>query len=841
MNVKKLYSSLALFCCILFLTSYSSRLIAQIPTVQDCLGAIPVCQDIYVQPIVYGGQGAYPNEINGSQTCPRSCMDGETNSIWYVISVKTGGMLRFVISPVVVDDDYDWGVFNLNDYECSDIYNNAAFMQSSCNAAGGGGFHGATGVSTPNGGAGNCNGMGPTNKWNGDMPVQAGDTYVLCVSNWTPTSSAGYTLDFSASTADIFDDVPAVITAIDTVRGCSGSATVDFDFNENILCSSIQASDFTITGPDGLHYVDAVNGAGCLAGGTQEKFFSLSSFTPPITITGTYTINMVGDVEDLCLNPGMSPPVDFYAEMDPLPQVTDGPYDELVPIGASATFHVETIGTHTYRWQVRQDGGFWTNLNEGTPYTGTTTSTLTINPATINLGENQYRCIVSGDCTPPSQSQPATLFVGDALAASASANPEVICLGETTSLDVNAIGGNILQPYSYTWSSPDGWSSTLESPTVEPVETTTYTVIVDDGYNPVSVQVTVYVNPLPVAEAGDDASIFHGTFTTLQGSVPGGTPQFIYNWQPSDSLWDNTIQNPVTRKLRGATIFTLVVTDGNGCTGASDMVTINIIGGPLSASPSAQPNTICLGDTARLFALPSGGDTASYTYSWKVNGEEFSTLVSPIVVPDENTTYTLIVDDGSNSITRSVTVTVNPLPAINLYKPEYYIVDNVIQACVFDSLSLDPGFINGTYLWSNGSSSFSNTVATSGISFDYQKHYIKVTDNATGCVNNDSVSVAFTFTACSYGIQEMPLNDLVKIYPNPASNSVTLSIDGSEGNFSIEMTDLTGRSILKQDIKKTNTGIYNHLIDLSSISNTTCLIRISSKSGNIVRKLVISH
>lgn len=840
MKLVKLYSSLTFAFFALAVTLFSSSVFAQIPTNQDCLGAIPVCTDVYDQPLSYVGDGNYDDEIGPQIGCPNNCMDHELNSVWYVISVQTSGMLSFVITPVSSVDDYDWAVYCLNDFECNQIRTGALFMMSSCNAAGGPGYQGSTGISSVHGGTNNCRNGGNTNKWNADLPVVAGDTYVLCVSNWTSTQS-GYLLDFSGSTASIYDDVPATITAIDTVRGCSGSASINFDFSENVLCASVQGADFIVTGPDGDHYVDNVIGAGCIAGGTQEKFFTLSNFTPPITVSGTYTLNMVGEVEDLCLNSSIAPPVEFYAEMEPLPQVTDGPYDVLAPIGSSATFQVETIGAHTFRWQVRQDGGFWSDVPEVAPYSGTTTNTLTIDPATMDLGENQYRCIVSGDCTPPSQSAGATLFVGDQLAASATASPDVICIGENSLLDVNAVGGNILQPYTYAWSAPGGWSSTMENPTVAPTETTTYTVVVDDGYDPVTVQVTVIVNPLPVADAGVDKDIFHGTFTSLIGTVPGGTPPYTWNWQPADSLWSNNIQFPVTRKLRGSTIFSLVVTDGNGCVSLPDLVTINIIGGPLSASPSAQPAVICLGDTSRLYALPSGGDTTAYTYSWQINGEEFSTSPSLTVVPSQNTAYTLVVDDGASQITRNVSITVNPLPVINLVKPEYHVVDNIIQSCVFDSIVLDPAYQNGEYLWSNGGTSFTNTIATSGISFDYQEHFIVVSDPLTGCTNYDSVGVAFTFTECSYGINEIHLKDLVKIFPNPAHNSVTVSIDGDQDIYIIELSDLYGRLIYKQEIEKTNTGIYNQSIDLSDIAAEICFFRISSSKGNVVRKLVITH
>lgn len=842
MNLRNHYTLNVTTCCFIFLLVFSFSLKAQIPTNQDCLGAIPVCQSTYIQPNSYVGQGNYNDEIGPIRQCPDRCLGPEKNSVWYVISVKTAGLLRFSITPVSQYDDYDWSVYNLNEHSCSEIYNGSLLMMSSCNAYGRlSGNQGATGISTLNGGSSNCEDAGDAGKkWNMDLPVEVGDTYVLYVSNYSNTQS-GYTLDFSASTADIFDDVPAFITAIDTVKGCSGSASINFDFNENILCESVQASDFIVNGPDGDHYVDVVQGAGCLAGGTQEKFFSLSSFTPPITVSGNYTLTMVGEVEDLCFNAAIAPPAQFYADMEPLPTVTAGPDDQMVPIGSPAVFQVETIGADSYRWQVRIGGGFWTNLNEGSPYSGTTTNTLTINPCTFDLGQNQYRCIVSGPCTPSSQSPAATLFVGDALAATASAYPETICVGEASTLSVNAFGGNISQPYSYLWTDPTGWSSTQSTITVEPDVTTVYSVLVDDGYDPVTVQVTVYVNPLPVISAGPDQSIFHGTQASLTGSIPSGTPPYIFDWQPSDSLWNNTVQNPTTRKLRGSTIFTFTVTDANSCVSEPDVMSVSIIGGPLSASPMAQPSTICLNDTAQLFALPSGGDTASYTYSWTVNGNEISTLARPYVTPTQTTTYNLLLDDGSNQINRSVVVHVNPLPVINLVKPQYYVENGVIQTCVFDSLVLDPGYQNGTYLWSNGSSGFTNTVLTSGISFDLQTHSVKVTDITTGCVNTDSVTVAFTFTACSYGIPEMELADLVKVFPNPAQNSVNVLIDGGPGKYDIQISDLTGRILIEEIINKTNTGLYNQKIELSNISNSTCVLRISSGKGSIVKKLIITR
>lgn len=814
---------------------------AQVPTVQDCLGAIPVCTDTYVQPTVYGGTGNYPNEINAGQTCPRSCMSGETNSIWYVISVKTGGLLRFVISPVVSNDDYDWAVYNMNTMECSDIYNNAIFMQSSCNAAGGAGYHGSTGISSANGGNSNCNNGGPTNKWNADLPVNTGDTYVLCVSNWTATSSAGYTLDFSASTADIFDDVPATISNVETNIGCSGATELSFVFNENILCLSVAPSDFLLVGPDGTeHIVGSVNGAGCQAGGEQEKFFTIG-FYPPMYESGQYELRLVGSVTDLCTNSSNIHSKFFTVELDPLPTILSGPEDQMVPIGGAAVFQVEALGDTSFRWQYRQNStAFWQYLSEGSPYTGTNTNTLTVSPAIFEMGQYQFRCVVSGDCPPSSQSPAATLFVGDALAASASASPDVICVGDQTQLTVNAFGGNVQQPYSYVWSAPDGWSSSLQNPFVEPTATTTYTVVVNDGYNPVTSQVTVNVNPLPVSDAGADQTINHGTFTQLQGATLSGTPPYQYSWQPADSLWNPDIQSPTTRKLHTPNQFSLVVTDGNECISQPDFTTITVTGGPLAVQCEANPGSICIGDTSIISALVGGGNYPDYFYSWRIGDNEVATGPTLPVAPQITTTYTIMISDLFNTVESQVTVEVKPLPVINLISPEFNVIDGVVNVCVFDTITIDAGNPGSQYLWSNGHNLQQLDVLSSGISFDFREYWVRVTDGITGCRNTDSLQIAFTFSSCSYGIDEISFDQLVKVFPNPAKDLINISFDGPADDFEVQITDLSGRLLNENHISKSASGILNHILSLEGFASGTYFVRVTSPEGVVVRKIVKS-
>jgi hypothetical protein len=63
---------------------------------------------------------------------------------------------------------------------------------------------------------------------------------------------------------------------------------------------------------------------------------------------------------------------------------------------ASAQFKaVATGGATQYSWELSTDGVNWQNLSEGAPYSGTTTSTLTVNPVTTAMNSYQYRCLAT--------------------------------------------------------------------------------------------------------------------------------------------------------------------------------------------------------------------------------------------------------------------------------------------------------------------------------------------------------------------------------------------------------------------------------------------------------------
>ncbi|MCD4724532.1 MAG: hypothetical protein K8R63_06775, partial [Bacteroidales bacterium] len=116
-KVKQLIIGLTCTGVLLFsLTSNVSY--SQTPTTGDCLGAIPVCEAYYFQPLTSNGVGNYPNEVGTGQDCPYDCLWGEINSVWYQFTVQESGLLSFIITPVDLNDDYDWALYNLTQYRC---------------------------------------------------------------------------------------------------------------------------------------------------------------------------------------------------------------------------------------------------------------------------------------------------------------------------------------------------------------------------------------------------------------------------------------------------------------------------------------------------------------------------------------------------------------------------------------------------------------------------------------------------------------------------------------------------------------------------------------------------
>ncbi len=814
----------------LLITTHS---LAQTPTTQDCRGAIPVCDFIYEEDSTASGYGNYFEIPNGGNGCPNNhCMDGEKNSRWYVFTVISSGNLKFQITPQVSTDDYDWAVFDLSDYHCEDIWGNANLIMSSCNAAGGAGYQGATGINTFNGGTKHCNNGGPTNKWNIDLPVFEGETYVLVVSDWTQTPG-GYTLNFSASSASIFDDQDPYIEYIggDQITDCNTN-DLFFRFNENVKCNSIQKQDFVLSGPGGPYVIDSLYGETCDIGGANEREYTLY-FTPSIKQGGVYTLTIknFAFIKDACDNYAQPESYDFTIDLDS--PLADAGEDIDIAYAGTANLNGSASGgsgEYSYHWEPA-------DLLDDPDIPNPTTVSLTSSTAfvltvddTLSLCEGQDTVWVN--------------VVGGPLGITVAASSGAVCNGDRVDLFTYPDGGS--GNYTYNWTSnPPYFNSEEQNPSDFPTADVTYIVEVYDGFTTVTDSVSVVVKPKPVADAGPDQTINKGTSTVLEGSASGGSGTYGYEWEPASELQQNDIPNPTTLPLFDQTIFSLFINDANGCQSEPDQVVITPEGEALSASPLADPMDVCLGQSTTITAWASGGG-GEYTYQWTSSPPGFTSDQEQFsVTPLVTTRYDLVVtDQDNNQVSAHVNVTVNPLPVIDL-DPSGMGRDTIL-VCVRDSVLLDAGFDSdpsGTeYFWLNANlvSRFYKA-STNGNWLDIQDHSVRVTHGGTGCQNTGQVTVVFDFGECQISVPEYPfdLDAAIDLHPNPNQGDFSLTINNDLESLTIKIMDTRGRVVYQRILEGRYAAGYSIDIRPGIHSKGIYFVQLISGSKRVVKKMVV--
>ena len=89
------------------------------------------------------------------------------------------------------------------------------------------------------------------------------------------------------------------------------------------------------------------------------------------------------------------------------------------------------------------------------------------------------------------------------------------------------------------------------------------------------------------------------------------------------------------------------------------------------------------------------------------------------------------------------------------------------------------------------------------------------------------------------GIEDMEDAERVNIavYPNPASGSTTVQIDGAEGNVTVSVMDMSGRT-LRSERLSCNSGC-THQVNLSGLAQGAYFVRVMGDQVNTVRKLIV--
>ncbi|MHA3788400.1 T9SS type A sorting domain-containing protein [Flavobacterium hauense] len=503
----------------------------------------------------------------------------------------------------------------------------------------------------------------------------------------------------TTATAIDLEDGTYTVTVIDA-NGCT--ATQSFTITEpasalvataglqvDVLCHGEATGEATVT---------ATGGTGA---------YSYSWNTTPVQTTataidledGTYTVT-VTDANGCTATQSFT-----ITEPASALVVTAGPQVDVLCHGeATGTAYVNAnggTGFYTYSWDT-------TPVQTTSMAIGLTVGTYTATVTDINGCQGTQAFTI----TEPTAS----------LVVTAGTQVDVLCHGEATGeATVTATGGT--GAYSYSWNT----IPVQTTATAIDLEEGTYTVTVTDANGCTATQSFTITEPATAMAFTPNTTqtdvLCNGQATgSATVAVNGGTGAYTYLW--SNAATTNTITGLT------AGIYTVTVTDANGCT-LNNSFTITQPAA-LVATAGTQVDVLCHGNTTGEATVNVTGGTGAYTYSWDTTPVQTTDTATGLAAG----TYTVTVTDANScTTTQSFTITQPSLPLATTPNTSHTNVSCFEGTNGSATIAVNGGTAPYTYLWSNGQT---NAVATGLTAGTYS---VDVTD-ANGC----TLSQSFTIT-----------------------------------------------------------------------------------------------
>ncbi len=433
----------------------------------------------------------------------------------------------------------------------------------------------------------------------------------------------------------------------------------------------------------------------------------------------------------------------------PPPNITISPLYDSVCYGTKVNLYAS--GLNSYTWTPNVGLSCYNCPNPTT--TPTTTITYTVSAIDTN------GCTATGTTTIKVLPTPKPIITGK----------DSICVGYRDTLYVT--GGS-----SYTWST----GATTSSIVGVISSTRTFTVTASNGVctHDTTFTVSVILSPTAAITAVPD-TVCPGDSVRLTAS--GGATYLWNNGKTTTSIWVNPL---VT------TTYTLHAFAGT----CADSATINVYTGSVITASISANDTVCPNTPVILTTTGSGG---TITYKWNTGATTTSINVSDTVT----TTYTATVYGKCDSVKKTVTVVIVPLPKA--------VIKGTLVKCAGtkDTLTVSGGT---TYLWSNG------TTTTSYI---------------TGQIKGDSIItvIAYNSLGCAdttrFKITEKIKPVITPIKPKVSCNGspVTLNAYASgSGPFTYKWSD--GETTSSITVSDTGTVTYTVTVSNGCPNSTTAII-----------------
>ena len=294
-----------------------------------------------------------------------------------------------------------------------------------------------------------------------------------------------------------------------------------------------------------------------------------------------------------------------------------------------------------------------------------------------------------------------------------------------------------------------------------------------------SAAITVTVNPLPTANitASGPTTFCQGNSVTLTSDPAAG-----YSWNTGAAT------QSITVSVGG--VYSVTVTDGNGCSGTS--AATSVVVNPLPTVNLGSDTTLCTGGT---FILDAGN--VGSTYLWST-----IEITQTIVVSTSGTYWVEVIDANSCLNIDSIILTINPLPIVDAGVDISICNDG--STVILGGSPTASGTSPLTYNWSPGIN-LDNLIAANPVftplSVGITQFEVIVTDG-NGCIDTATILITINnlpivnlgsdTTICTGGTLILNASNTGSAYVwQDASTNQTYNVISS-GTYSVQVTDPGG-------------------------------------------------
>ncbi|MBV4359029.1 T9SS type B sorting domain-containing protein [Pinibacter aurantiacus] len=239
-------------------------------------------------------------------------------------------------------------------------------------------------------------------------------------------------------------------------------------------------------------------------------------------------------------------------------------------------------------------------------------------------------------------------------------NDPTICEGKNLTLQPST------NATSFRWYPTQGLSNaSSQNPVASPAVSVTYTLTAMLGVCTQTGNITVIVNPAPVAHASKDTAICLGQSVQLNGS--GGTSCV---WTPATFLTNQKKFDPSVTQPTSTTTYSLVVNDGNGCSSLNTAETVVTVI-PIAKIFAGNDTAIVINQPLQLNAIDV--NNSGFTkYNWTPTiGLNDNTVKDPVAAISHKVTYTVTASTPNGCIAvDDITVTVYNV--VDIYVPSAF-------------------------------------------------------------------------------------------------------------------------------------------------------------------------